>query len=106
MTLVRSTLKIALLIAVIMLAVLVYYCCVSERAIKAAQHVKHSEEIKKGMHLSQVIKIMGTPDKIFPAYHDSTESIYFYEPALIGASAGIDVYIDSTEHVKRITLFE
>lgn len=84
------------------IAVLIYF---GYKQFLAYKNVKNSKEINIGIPKEEMLKIMGEPKAIHKAYLDSTQIIYFYEPPF-AASEGIDIYIDSTNRVSRITYFE
>ncbi len=83
----------------------IYFLRFTSRARKAHKNVENAEKIKLGTSVTQLKFIMGKPDSIYPAYFDITQRIDYYEPPS-ASSPGIEIYVDSTEKVVKITPFE
>lgn len=87
------------------LLLFIYQIKWSPAAKKAQQNVVLSQKIEIGMTSIEVEEIMGEPDEEYMSYGDQSVRVLFYRPPF-AASAGIEIYIDEEEKVKKIIPFE
>ena len=99
--------KIIIFLSIILLIIGTTYSFLhyTPSARKAKQNVTNSLKIEVGMSKQEVIQIMGNPDDKQISYHNSVDTMYYYEPPF-AASEGIYIQFDfSTGKVNKILLY-